>query len=340
VTPTYQLLVSGNDITADVTGRAGIIEWTDSVAEESDALTITLQDSDNLLAVPKAGAKVELSAGYDRRLERVGSFTVESTELEGPPDRLTVSCSSAPIAQAASIAGRSSETWEDTTLGEIAETIAKRLKVELAIDDELAAVAIENEQQTDESDTNFLLRLVRREGGYLKFTDGRMVIAREGEGVGTGGTALLVTLARAQVTSWRVQAGGKTAAIKKVKVRYHDYEAGETKEVEAEVHQPASLPEFADVPWLAASETTFTPPTVAADEPQAKAQAKTMTKRIARASRQIELALPGRLDIVAGGKVQLSGFREGVSGEWLVKTVRHRIDSGGWSMQVTGEGAA
>lgn len=336
MTPSYQLIVSGNDITADVTGRAAIIEWTDTVTEESDALTITLQDSDNLLAVPKAGAKVELSAGYDRRLERVGLFAIESTELEGPPDRLTVSCTAAPIAQAESIANRRSQSWEDTTLSEIAETIAKRLGVELAIDDELAAVEIENEQQTDESDTNFLLRLVRREGGYLKFSDGRMVIAREGAGVGTGGASLSVTLARSAVTNWRVQAGGKTSAIKKVKARVRNYEEGTDEDVEVDVPQASSLADFSGPE----ATTTFQTVYDYATRPAAEAAAKTTASRIARASRQLELTLPGRLDIIAGGKVQLVGFREGVAGEWLVKSVRHRIDAGGWSMQVTGEGSA
>ena len=340
MTPSYQLLVSGNDITADVSARGAIIEWSDGVEEGSDALTITLQDTDNLLSVPKSGAKIELAAGYGRLLQRVGSYTVESTELSGPPDRLTVSATAAPVAQSGSIAARRSQSWEDTTLGDIAKSIAGNLSSALAIDSALAAVQIVNAQQVDESDTNFILRLVRRNGGYLKFADGRMVIAKEGAGVGTSGTALTVPLTRSQVTRWRVAAGGKAQAIKKVKVKYHDYETGETNEVEADVEAPASMPQLTDdVPWLAASESTFTPPAPAASEEDAKAVAKTTAKRIARITRKLSLSLPGRLDIVAGGKVSLYGFRDGVNGEWLVKSVSHRLDSGGWSMTVSGEGA-
>lgn len=341
MTPSYQLTVSGQDITADVTGRAGVIEWTDTVEEGSDTLQITLQDTDNMLAVPKAGAKVELSAGYDRQLQRVGSYTVESTELSGPPDQLSVSCTSAPVAQAGSIAARKSKSWEDTTLGDIAQSIAGSLSSTLAIDSSLASVAVVNQQQVDESDTNFLLRLVRRHGGFLKFADGRMVIAKEGAGTGTGGASLNTTLMRWDVTRWQVAAGGKAQALKKVKVKYHDYETGDTNEVEAEVETSSSMPQLTDdVPWLAASESTFTPPAPAATEEEAKAVAKTTAKRIARITRKMSLSLPGRLDIVAGGKVTLTGFREGVNGEWLVKSVRHRIDSSGWSMSVEGEGSA
>lgn len=340
MTPSFQISVSGNDITADVTARAGIIEWSDTVDEGSDGLTITLQDSDNLLAVPKSGAKVELAVGYDRALQRVGSFTVDSTQIEGPPDRLTVSCSSAPVAQAGSIAARRSKSWEDTTLGDIAKSIAENLGVSASVDTSLASVQIINEQQVDESDTNLILRLVRRHGGFLKFADGRMIIAAEGAGTGTGGTDLNVILQRNEVSTWRVSAGGKGQAYKTVKVKYHDYETGDTNEVQAEIEKPASMPQLTDdVPWLAASESSFTPPVVASSEPEAKAQAKTISKRIARSTRSLELSLPGRLDIVAGGKVTLAAFREGVNGKWLVKTVQHRLDSRGWSMRVSGEGA-
>jgi phage protein D len=336
VKPTVKIIVAGNDRTADITARGMIVEWSDSVDEQADALTISVADTGGAIGIPILGATIELSAGYNGALQRVGSFTVESTELEGPPDRLTVTASSAPIAQAASIAGRASQSWEDTTLGAVAQAIAGRLGVSLAIDQQLAAVAVDNEQQTDESDTNFLLRLVRREGGFLKFTDGRMVIAREGAGIGTSGAALSVTLARATITSWRVQAGGKTGAIKKVKARVRNYEEGTDEDVEVNVPQSSSLADFSGPD----ATTTFQAVYDYATRPQAEAAAKTTASRIARASRQIELTLPGRLDIVAGGKVQLASIRQGVDGEWLVKSVRHRIDSGGWSMQVSGEGAA
>jgi phage protein D len=340
MTPSYQLLVSGNDITADITGRAGVIEWTDGVEESSDTLSITLQDTDSLLAVPKSGAKIELSAGYSGQLQRVGSYTVESTEMSGPPDRLTISATAAPVAQSGSIAARRSKSWEETTLGDIAQSIAGTLSSTAAIDPALASVQITNAQQVDQSDTDFLLRLVRRHGGFLKFADGRLVIASEGDGVGTGGTALTVPLTLSEITSWKVSAGGKGQALKKVKVKYHSYETGDSGEVEAEISRSASAKGFTeDTAWLATSESAFVAPHAAADEDEAKAQAKTAAKRIARSSRSFDISLPGRLDIVAGGKVSLSGFRDGVNGEWLVKDVKHRLDSSGWSMTVSGEGS-
>lgn len=341
MTPIFKLTVSGQDITADVSKRLVQMEWTDGVEEKSDAFTVTLHDADNKLAVPKKGAKIELAAGYNGALQKVGTYSVDEAEISGPPDKLTVRGTAAPFVDASgkSATARRSKSWESTTLGEIVQTIASKLGVTAAIDSALSSIEITNEQQVDESDTNFLLRLARRLGGYVKFVDGRMVLAEEGSGKGAGGTSLTATITKQQCTSWRVSSGGKAEGLKKVKVRYHDYQTGETKSVEAEIEKPASAAEFSDVPWLASNENTFTPPAPAASEPEAKAIAKTTAKRIARATRSFEITLPGRLDIVAGGKINLTGFREGVNGNWLMKNVRHRIDSGGWSMTVSGEGA-
>lgn len=338
--PTFQILVSGEDRTADITGRGMIIEWTDGVEEKADTLSISIADTGGAIGIPVLGAKIELSVGYNFQLERVGSYTIETAEIEGPPARLTVSATAAPVAQAGSIAARRSKSWEDTTLGDIAKSIAGNLASNLAIDPALAAVAIPNAQQVDESDTNFLLRLVRKHGGYLKFADGRMVIAAEGTGTGAGGASLTVPLQRYEISKWKFSAGGKGQALKKVKVKYHKYETGETAEVEAEIKQSASAQGISeDAEWLATTESAFVHPTTAASEEDAKAQAKTAAKRIGSKTRTFEIELPGRLDIVAGGKVNLQGLRDGMDGEWLVKEVRHRLDDNGWSMTASGEGA-
>jgi phage protein D len=101
VTPTFKLTVSGSDITSDVSSRLVQIEWTDGVEERSDVFTVTLHDADNRLAVPKKGAKIELAVGYNGALQKVGSYSVDEAEIEGPPDKLTVRGSAAPFVDSA-----------------------------------------------------------------------------------------------------------------------------------------------------------------------------------------------------------------------------------------------
>lgn len=71
----------------------------------------------------------------------------------------------------------------------------------------------------------------------------------------------------------------------------------------------------------------------------AKTAAKTTAKRIARSKRQVELTMPGTTAIVAGAHINLSGFRDGISGSWKVISVRHSISRNGWRTVITGEAA-
>lgn len=340
--PGFKITVNGRDITSDLVARGVIVEWTETVDEGSDSLRVTVADHDNLVAVPKAGAKIELSAGYDGALSKVGTFFVEEAEISGPPDQVGIQATSAPVTgTSGSIADRKSKSWEDTTLGDIAKTVAGQLGVSPAVASSLASIQIVNEQQVDQSDADFLIRLVRRYGGFLKFAQEKMVVAEEGTGTSTGGTAITIALTRSDLTNWQAKAGGKLDAIKKVKMKAHDYQTGETTEVEVDVPQNGSMDAFGVSQAGTGTYTpkSFTGPNPFATQGDAEKAAKTTAKRIARASRSFEITLPGRLDIVAGGKVSLSGIRDGVNGSWLVKSVRHRIDSGGWSMTASGEGA-
>lgn len=72
---------------------------------------------------------------------------------------------------------------------------------------------------------------------------------------------------------------------------------------------------------------------------EAKAKAKTQAKRIERSKKQVELTMPGNSAIVAGMHVNLTNFRQGISGRYKVITVRHSLSRSGWTTSITGEGA-
>ena len=69
----------------------------------------------------------------------------------------------------------------------------------------------------------------------------------------------------------------------------------------------------------------------------ARAAARAEWTRASRAGTQLSLSLPGNPDLVAEGRVQLTGFRPGVDGNWLVTGVEHQLDSGGYRCRLRGE---
>lgn len=239
--PTFQITAAGSDITGDVSRRFVSLDITDTVDETSDSLTLVLEDAAGTMELPRSGAKIEVSLGYDGNNQRVGSFVVDEASIDGPPDLITVQASSSPFVNdrggggKAEFTSRKSRSFESKTLGEIAQTIAGECGLTAAVDSELSSIQIPYVAQIDESGANLLVRLARRYGGVLKPADGRLVIASEAGGRSISGQALEVTLTPADVTSWRFSVGGKNQGVTKVKAKSHDYTKADVEEVEEDV---------------------------------------------------------------------------------------------------------
>lgn len=348
MTPTFQILANGSDISGDIESRLISMTITDSVDENSDSLELDLEDAAGTLALPSSGAKLEVSLGYDGNNQRIGSFVVDQAEVEGPPDHITVRASSSPFVTdrngggKASFTSRKSRSFEDKTLGEIVQTIAGECGLTPVVDSELSSVQVPYVAQTDESDSNLLLRLARRYGGVLKPADGRLVLASEDGGRSTSGQALEITLTPSDVTNWKFRNGGKSQGVTKVKARSYSYTAADQEEHEAKVGSGQfnyTAPEGAssaelDVFYQRVLDNNSSSPE------EAKATAKSQATRIERSKKAATLNLPGRADIVAGAVVVTSQFRTEINGRFKVVEVKHTVNRSGWTTSLNCEGAA
>ena len=69
-----------------------------------------------------------------------------------------------------------------------------------------------------------------------------------------------------------------------------------------------------------------------ANEALALANAQVEYKRAQRNEQRLELNVVGNPHLIAGGPIQVSGFREGINGQWLINRVEHVISkNGGYS---------
>ena len=73
---------------------------------------------------------------------------------------------------------------------------------------------------------------------------------------------------------------------------------------------------------------------------EAKVAAQSQAKRIERSKKGVEITLPGTTGIVAGAILNLSGFRQGLSGRYKVVAVKHSLSRSGWTTTISGTGAA
>jgi len=240
--PSFSIIANGLDISGEITRRLVSMDITDTVDETSDGITIVLEDTTQSLALPKSGARLEVSLGWNGDNSKIGTFIVDEVGIEGPPDIITITGSSTPFVNGsggdASFLGKKTRSWDGKTIGEIVETIAAECGLTPVVDNTLKNVLIPHIDQLNESDANLLVRIARRYGGILKPAEGRLILSAEEGGKTTSGKTFALTVTPSEITSYRSRIGGKIQGVTKVKARVHNYQTGESESVDVDVLNP------------------------------------------------------------------------------------------------------
>ena len=139
----YSLVVNGRDVSQLVRPLLVRLQLRESRGEEADQLDITLDDSAGNLALPPVGATITLQLGYQHTgMVDKGSFTVDEIEHRGTPDTVDIRCRSAELRS--TLRQRASQSWHDTTLGQIVRDIAAKNKLQAKVDESLAAKPVQH----------------------------------------------------------------------------------------------------------------------------------------------------------------------------------------------------
>ncbi|GAB7217086.1 hypothetical protein [Dickeya oryzae] len=168
--PDYQITLtdaSGNpQTTRNLSQRLISLSLHDVLGFESDQLSLDIDDSDGKVLMPKRGEKVSVKIGWKgKALEDKGTFVVDQVSHSGAPDRITLSARSVNFR--GDLNTPRDGSYNATTLGDIARTIAERYSLLASIDTSLANTAIVHENQSKESDLSFLCRLARKYSGTV-----------------------------------------------------------------------------------------------------------------------------------------------------------------------------
>lgn len=175
IAPAFMLKLDREDITQDFSDRLISLTMTDNRGFEADQLDIELDDTNGQIALSSRGTALTLWLGWQgSALLSKGSFTVDEIEHRGTPDTLTI--------RSADFRGtmnsRREQSWHDTTLGAIVETIAARNKLMVSVADTLKAVSVPHIDQTQESDAVFLSRLADRNGASVSVKAGTLLAGK------------------------------------------------------------------------------------------------------------------------------------------------------------------
>lgn len=325
--PALRVRVNGRDRTGVFSPRVSSVTLTDVDGIQSDTCEIILTDHNPLapLEIPDAGAEIEIGMGYLMAVQIMGVYIADEVEISGPPWSMRITGYAA--AHGDSDQGKSplttskSRSWpEKTKVGAMVEKIAGEAGFKAAVSQAAAEVELPHIDQMDESDLNLLTRVSRDAGLIFKPAGGSLIVYQQGEAASASGAALpTVALGKRDLSQVSMRIA-RRAAYGKVVASYQDFGAAKPVDVEVDA-TPQGVAGVAQVKRLKGTYPT---------EAAARAAAEAEARRGKAAARTLTISLPGRADLMAGGKVSLSGVRAGIDGEWVTTRVTHQMGSGGW----------
>ena len=306
--PKFKIEVSGSDITSKIADRLISLELTDKAGSKSDRLSLSVDDRDQRLELPRKGVQMKVHMGFESTgVTYMGTYTVDDIDVGGPVRFLTIRGSSADFT--GGIKAPKERSWQDSTLGDIAKKIAGENGLKPAIDPKLGGIKILHEDQT-ESDMQFMSRLCMGIGCVFKVGDGKLIIAETYSGKSQSGKTMQAVSVRAdQCSSWNAQITmrGKYAACK---ARWYDPAKG----------KPQSVTDGSGKPELLLSKT------YQSEELAKKAAKSALAANTSSTGRMTISGLRGNPLVRAESKLKPNGFRDGVDElDWNVETVTHKL---------------
>lgn len=182
VTPAYELIWNGKDLTKALDPYLTDIVFTDREQGESDELDFTLDDKEGLWRnayYPEKGDDVALKLGWEGGvLEPCGTFQIDQIEtiVSARGHFVKIRALAAIISQ--SVRTKNSARYENITLKRLATTIAS--KAGLTVTGITDAVTLPGISQHKETDLGFMRRVAGMYGYVFSIKSGRMVFTKSG----------------------------------------------------------------------------------------------------------------------------------------------------------------
>lgn len=315
-------LEDGTDLTDRFSPRLLELSLTEKRGEEADELSVTLHNHDGLLIAPDKGAVLALALGWvsgtDVPLGLVskGRFRVDEVREGGPPDKVTIRARSADFT--GDYRRRRTQSWRDTTVGEILTTIATRNGLSAQVHPDLADKAVTVIEQHNKSDMAFVKDLGSRYDALSTWKDRRLIFMPVGSATTASGKAIPSTTIR-KVDGWTWESAfAEREEQDGAEAQYHDPAAGRRRTVKRGGDKRRRLKR------VYASEEEATQAADAAVS-KGKRGARTFTYELAR-------ALP---DLQPNGRVALLGWNSRIDAlKWVVESVETSFNGDGLKQRI------
>lgn len=329
----YQILANGADITAVIRQRLLKLTVQDSAGEDSDTVTIELDNRDGRVRLPATGAELRVYMGAPGALTFMGSYQVD--ELEEPLDDEALVIHGKAAKMMGKIKEPRDRTFDNVTLGALVGKIAAAHGYTPAVSPKLAGHVFKHIDQRAESDMNLLTRLARDLGAVAKPVGGRLVVVPKGEAKTVSGRALpAVVISDSKNSSGRVTIQERNDYSSSVAYWFNEAEQRKVPAVAAlvagavAVYEPAADASQADKDAAATQGPRYIIRRTYTDQKSAQEAAVAKLKGLLRGKSSMSITRPLTPAIRAEGRLVVTGHRASANREWQVESVTHVIGSG------------
>ncbi|EKG5017777.1 phage protein D [Salmonella enterica subsp. diarizonae] len=319
LSPVFTLWYLKKNITSDITPYVTRITYSDNIKNESDTIEVELDDTDGRWLdawYPGKGDTLTLKVGYQgEKLLSCGTFSIDEIEVSSPASVVSIRGVATSVNSA--LRTKSSRGFENTTLAAIAGRIAKKHQLKLV--GCIEAIKIDRVTQYAETDVAFLHRLASEYGYAVKIVSDQLIFSH------------LASL-RSQEPVRQL----KPQDVDRYSLRDTINQVYKSARVK---HQKSSTKKLivyeADGGTSESSKQTKGGKVTSADRLQvnsrvsdpdsARIKADSALARHNEYQQSGSLTLMGASQLIAGNKIELSGFGQ-LSGPWLITTARHTLD--------------
>lgn len=342
--PAYQVLVDGRDVSGTLRPRLMHMTITDNRGFSADTIEIALDDSDGKLAMPRRGATLQASIGWQGGpLVDKGTFKIDEVEHGGAPDVLTIRGKSADLR--GGMNKLRERSWHFETIGAIVEQLAARYGLAPSVGDAFKGMVIDHIDQTNESDLAFLTRLATEQDAIATVKSGRLMFIKTGNGTTASGKPLpAVTITRQDGDQHQFSVADRDAYTGVI-AYWQDNKAAEKKKIEVKRKQKTKPKEEQPLPpgvvvnkkenelLVGDSENVKELRHVYASQSNAMRAARAEWEKLQRGVAEFQITLAkGRPELYPEQPTTVRGFKPQIDeADWLLTQVVHDLTDQGYT---------
>ncbi|WP_190945276.1 phage late control D family protein [Paenibacillus sp. UASWS1643] len=187
---TVAVKYAGKNVTQQLAAFLTGFSYNDAAPGEQDKITINLDDRERKWIKawkPVLGDRIvaevnttDWEKAKDKGKIKCGSFELESIDLSGPPNLVTLTATALPKGGSAALRQVRTKGWEKVKFRSVAQEIANRCKLKLSYNIKINPT-YDRLDQNEQTDLDFLTKLCSDEGVAIKITTGSLVLFDEAE---------------------------------------------------------------------------------------------------------------------------------------------------------------